>query len=87
MADAHRCLDCRFADWKRTKAGALHQSGDGICRWEFKPPVIAAAFRWRYPYLGNAGKAAPTPDGGYISRREPIAMCPVFQRRGVWGVL
>lgn len=75
MADFHRCVDCKFAGWKRTEAGRLSPSGDGRCKWEYKPPVIAAAYSWSW-WSGRA----PTPDGGFINRRKPIERCPVFQR-------
>ena len=75
MADFHRCLDCKFAEWKRTKTGALHPSVDGRCKWEYNVPVISAACRW------NTWMAVPPwPSRISINRREPIARCPVFQR-------
>jgi hypothetical protein len=56
------CEGCRFADWKRTKSGALHPDKSGKCtRLDVHPldQRLPVAFYW----LGS-----PKPCGGYIER-------------------
>lgn len=78
MADYKRmpCLDCKFADWMRTKSGRLHPSGEGECTWEFRASVLAAAYQW---------SSTPKLTGGTIWRHEGLpgdGRCPQFQRGG-----
>ena len=56
------CLGCRYADWKRTKSGRLHSSGDGRCSFEIVIPVLPLAFYW----VGSP----PKPTCGFIDRRR-----------------
>lgn len=67
-----QCEGCRFALWKRTKAGRLHPDGSGQCEYALKEIQIPAAKYWlNKPLLG----------GGYISRHEPLKRpCGLFQR-------
>ena len=58
------CTQCRFADWKRTKAGKLHPSGDGRCKFQYSVPELPASMFW-FP-----GK--PEPKGGQISRKRQL---------------
>lgn len=56
------CRDCKFADWQRTANGRLHPSGDGRCTAPVKIQTLPKSMYW----IGTA----PTPSGGYISRKE-----------------
>ena len=80
MLEKTECLTCALADWSRTKTGALHPGGGGRCRWKFEPPPIAAAFYWPRAFTNRCG-APPSPEGGAISRREPILGCPCYQQK------
>ena len=76
------CLDCKFADWKRTAAGKLHPSGGGRCSHVWEPPPISAA----YYFHGTYGRTPPKPAFGQIARRKPFTTqgpdgCKVFQRK------
>lgn len=68
------CMGCKYAEWNRTKTGALHPSGDGYCRYPWKLPPLPASLHWM-------GTAEPTPYGGCISRREEFKdHCPYYVR-------
>lgn len=76
------CLDCKFADWKRTAAGKLHPSGDGRCKHVWTPPPVSAA-HWFYD---TKSRTPPNPTWGHITRKEPFRTdgvdgCKVFQRK------
>jgi len=67
------CVGCTYAEWKRTKAGRLHPSGDGMCRYKYKVPQLPQSMYW----IGNE----PSPAGGYINRREKFKdHCAYYQR-------
>lgn len=67
------CNGCKFAAWHRTKSGALHPSGSGRCTYEVQLPKLPGSMYWVGP--------EPTPNGGWINRREPLPRpCLVFQR-------
>jgi hypothetical protein len=57
------CTDCKHAQWKRTKAGSLHPSGDGKCTYQYKVPPLPASMYWI---------TSPSPCGGYINRRKDL---------------
>ena len=59
------CTHCRFADWKRTKAGKLHPSGDGLCKYQYSVHELPASMQW-------VGGIAPKPIGGQISRKQQL---------------
>lgn len=66
------CKKCRYAEWKRTKTGSLHPSGDGRCEYPYKLPRLPASMNW-------VGWAAPKPCGGYINRQGELAVhCPYY---------
>lgn len=66
------CLGCKYADWKYTKGGKLHPSGDGLCTLEYKIPPLPNS---RY----FVGIELPSPLGGNISRnREYATHCPYY---------
>lgn len=56
------CKDCKHADWKKTKAGRLHPSGDGQCRIIYKIMPLPQSMYW----VGGE----PSPYGGHINRKE-----------------
>jgi len=68
------CLDCKYADWKRTTSGRLHPSGDGRCTYKWKSPQLPASMYW-------IGQSEPKPSGGHISRNEQLKEhCVYFAR-------
>jgi len=68
------CTDCKHAEWERTKAGRLHPSGDGRCKYPYKVPPLPAAMYWW-------GSGRPMISGGHINRREELPEhCPYFER-------
>lgn len=68
------CMGCKYAQWKTTKAGRLHQSGDGRCLYKWKAPPIPACMYWISDH-------APAPYGGHINRRKEFKDdCPMYQR-------
>lgn len=69
------CTTCQLADWRRTRSGRLHPSGDGCCKWEgWKEWKIPKAFY----FVGFIGHD-PRPSGGHINRRNPRIDCPLYQ--------
>jgi hypothetical protein len=67
------CTHCEHANWKRTKTGALHPSGDGHCGFEVKLPVLPAAKYWSL-----RGFVA----GGLINRRTELQQhCAHYKRK------
>lgn len=55
------CIGCKYADWKRSKNGALHPSGEGQCTYEVKIPQLPNAKSWSSkPYVSY----------GFISRKN-----------------
>jgi hypothetical protein len=66
------CTDCKYAEWRRTKSGALHPSGDGKCTFEYKLPPLPASRTWL---------TRPFASSGFISRREELLdHCPCYAR-------
>lgn len=69
------CLNCKYAEWKRTQAGKLHPSGDGRCKYPWEMPPLPASMYW--------SGATPSPNGRHISRRRKfIKHCVYFTRDG-----
>lgn len=59
------CIDCKYADWEKTKTGRLHPSGDGRCIYQYKVPALPASMYW-------LGRSDPSPLGGHITRRKEL---------------
>lgn len=57
------CLGCKHAWWRKTAAGKLHSSGEGICRFPYAVPPLPASMYW-------FGNQPPRPKGGLINRHE-----------------
>jgi hypothetical protein len=60
------CVGCKYADWKRTRSGKMHPSGEGRCTYMKRNTLdirIPAAFFW-------VDGSQPTPVGGRITRRD-----------------
>jgi hypothetical protein len=57
------CIECAHANWRRTKSGSLHPSGEGKCGKKIKLPQLPQAFHW---FL------EPCFFGGDISRRKEL---------------
>ena len=71
------CTECVHANWRRTKTGALHPSGDGECGKEIKIPQLPQAFFFTIqPFIG----------GGSINRRRELKdHCPYWQHATIIG--
>lgn len=68
------CMECKYAEWDKTKKGRLHPSGDGHCKYTYKVPRLPMSMYW-------IGKRPPTPSGGSISRREQLrGRCPYYEK-------
>lgn len=61
------CKDCKYAEWKRTKLGRLHPSGDGECGYKLKWKMLSIPASMFWP-----GNMSHKPCGGYINRREDL---------------
>lgn len=70
-----KCTECKFANWKKTKAGRLSPTGVGCCNWE-KTFRVAASL---VPFSDHGSEFC----GGWISRKRggehPTTRCDVFQ--------
>lgn len=72
------CQGCIYAEWKKTKAGKLHPSGDGRCTYEVIIPVLPYSFSWRGHY-GEIVNYSQLIAGGFIERhRELKDHCPMW---------
>ena len=69
-----QCVDCKFAEWKKTANGRLHPSGDGRCLWQYPDIKLPISM-----YFGGSG---PSPWGGLICRKDERKPCPQYQRIG-----
>jgi hypothetical protein len=66
------CTHCKHAAWLRTRSGALHPCGDGMCTWTFVPPKLPASMYFLQK---------PVPNGGTINRRKELPTdCVYFAR-------
>lgn len=76
----HLCLTCKYAEWKRTRAGDLHPSGDGRCVATFKID-LPRAFFWSW------GRRSAPYDGGWIERRPDthFTECSFYDAIGEGG--
>ncbi len=69
------CNGCKYAEWRRNKAGKLHPSGEGQCKYEWEAPELPAAFYFSF-------FVTPKPNGGFINRHEENNKnCPYYQRK------
>ncbi len=69
------CTNCKHARWDVTKSGRLHQSGGGMCIFQWKMPPLPASMYW-------IGISSPTPNGGYITRKAELKdHCVYFDRK------
>ncbi len=57
------CTHCKHANWERTKTGALHPSGAGMCTYEVKIPPLPASKHW-------IGMLTPAALGGAIGEEK-----------------
>jgi hypothetical protein len=67
------CTDCKWAQWRRTKAGKLHPSGDGSCAYPFKMPPLPQSMYWL---------STPKPCGGGINRKQELNDHCAYYARG-----
>jgi len=66
------CTRCKYAEWDKTKAGKLHPSGEGQCKYPWTMPQLPGSKYW-------IGRNPPEPFGGHISRKvEFKEHCPYF---------
>jgi len=67
------CLNCKYADWRKTASGKMHPSGDGHCTFQWKSPPLPASMYWL---------VQPSPYGGQINRREELKdHCTYYARK------
>lgn len=59
------CTNCKHAEWKKTAAGKLHPSGNGLCKYPWEMPQLPGSMYW-------IGLRAPEPYGGQISRKTEL---------------
>lgn len=65
-----KCDECKYANWKRTKAGKLHPDKAGKCEFLVKPAAVPSAFY----YIID-----PILHGGFIYRGEELKRnCPTY---------
>jgi len=67
------CLNCRFAEWERTKTGRLHPSGEGECMYRPPQPVLPEPV---YCLVKPLYRSA------CLSRRNPETDCPCWAAKG-----
>ena len=69
------CTHCKYAEWERTKNGALHPKGDGRCTYTVKIPPLPASQYWAWEAQGH-----PKVLGGWINRRlHLLAHCVYYE--------
>jgi len=73
------CLNCKFAEWRRTANGRLHPDQTGRCRWVMPDIKIPSAFYWN-GFIGRKEVPAPC-GGGFIERDLPHADCPTWEAK------
>lgn len=56
------CLGCRYTEWKKTKSGRLHPSGDGRCKYQCNVPKLPTSMWWIGP-IPRLGGAIPKKEG------------------------
>jgi len=72
MNEQNSCLECKYANWKRTTNGRLHPSGDGMCTYEVTMPKLPKAKSFFY---------RPALFGGDINRKNQVYVdCPCFEK-------
>lgn len=69
------CIGCKWADWKKTKNGRLHPSGDGKCMFQYELPQLPASMYW-------LGTSVPKPFGGHLDRNRKPKDCPYYCEEG-----
>jgi hypothetical protein len=70
------CEGCAFVEWKTTKAGKRHPSGDGRCTYQYKVPPLPQALYWWFD-------TPPRPSGGYVNRKsEHREHCDYYTKQG-----
>ena len=74
MSDMNNCLNCKFAEWARTKNGRVNPRQAGRCTWTKTVRIPPYA----EPSLGQ-NNGAIVFEGGYIWRDTPHEKCPTFQ--------
>lgn len=80
------CLGCKYAEWKKTKSGRMHPSGDGQCRYNYKIPQLPNAFYFLHQATLdlNDGKIHHTneklslSDGQINRKKEYQNHCPYY---------
>jgi hypothetical protein len=69
------CTNCTYADWQRTTTGRLHPSGNGTCTYRYQVMPLPGSMYW-------LGGFPPTPNGGWITRKQLLAdHCVYFLRK------
>jgi len=67
------CMGCGYAEWKKTKTGRLHPSGEGKCTYKYNAPALPNSMH----FMGN--RQPPEPMGGWIDRKHVYEThCPYW---------
>lgn len=76
------CEQCKYAEWKRTKNGRLHPSGQGRCAWKKTFQIAGSVISHSLDRVLKDNKI--TISGGWIWRKrseEHPKSRPVFERK------
>ena len=75
------CINCRFAEWEKTKAGRLHPLGYGRCTWRPTGITFSAAMIKDY-WLGTAIKTLTGPrEPARLYRPDAPTDCATYERK------
>jgi hypothetical protein len=67
------CEGCKYAEWKRTRTGALHPDKSGRCTFKVSIPILPACRSWMW------GVTPSFTTDGYISRGSEFNdHCPCY---------
>lgn len=72
------CLDCKFAEWRRTSNGRLHPDKTGVCTYKARVPIMPAAIGDYH--IRNVGHAMKGHQG--IERDKPYTSCAAYVSAG-----
>ena len=69
-----KCDDCKFAEWKRTKSGALHPGKNGNCTFEKDVPMPHSMPAYGF----NHNRKVIEIRGGWIERGRAFETCAYY---------
>jgi hypothetical protein len=71
------CKGCKWAEWKKTANGRLHPSGDGLCAFPVKAPVLPSCISGSYG-LRDIRRDMESAHRGISRNRELRDHCPCY---------